>query len=206
MNRSILLATAVAVFGGGAMSEAADKPKAPTPGQAVPEGTPLSVTIEGTAKYALDPALGGEADLKKGFAVDKYPNPPKVDLKLVIKNTGDKPVQVWTGGDPVTVDVTLKGDGAVSVKPRLMMTADFRSPRSTEVAAGKTVEIPFKQLSGGKRGMGEYWYWTKAGEYQLVATLNTAVNPAPAGADKADGGYGLVNVSSPTFKIVVEKK
>lgn len=199
MNRSILLATVVAVLGGAVMSEAADKPKAA-------EAAPLSVTIEGTAKYTLDPALGSEDDLKKGFAADKFPNPPKVDLKLVVKNTSDKPVQVWTSGDPVTVDLTLKGDGATSVKPRLMMTADYRSPRSTEVAAGKTVEIPLTQLSGGKRGMGEYWYWAKAGEYELTATLNTAVSPAPAGADKADGGYGKVKVTSPAFKIVVEKK
>ncbi len=199
MNRSILLATAVAVLGGAAMSDAADKPKAP-------EGTPLSVTVEGTAKYTLDPALGSEEDLKKGFAVDKFPNPPKVDLKLVVKNTSDKPVQVWTSGDPVTVELNLKGDGAVSVQPRLAMTADYRSPRSTEVAAGKTIDIPLKQLSGGKRGMGQFWYWTKAGEYELTAVLNTAVSPAPAGADKADGGYGLVKVASPAFKIAVEKK
>jgi hypothetical protein len=199
MNRAILLATAVAVLGGADMGEAADKPKAA-------ESVPLSMTIEGTAKYTLDPAIGSEEDLKKGFAVDKFPNPPKVDLKLVIKNTGDTPVQVWTGGDPLTIELQLKGDGAVSVKPRLMMTADYRSPRSTEVAAGKTVEIPLKQLSGGKRGAGEYWYWTKAGEYELTATLNTAVSPAPAGADKADGGYGKVKVANPAFKIVVEKK
>lgn len=206
MNRAILIATAVAILGGAAMSEAADKPKFPEPGKALPEGTPLSVTIEGTAKYTLDPALGSEADLKQGFAADKFPNPPKVVLKLVVKNTSDKPVQVWTSGDPVTVGLNLKGDGAVMVTPRLAMTADYRSPRSTEVAAGKTVEIPLTQLSGGKRGMGEYSYWTKAGEYELTATLNTAVNPAPAGADKADGGFGLVKVASPAFKIVVEKK
>jgi hypothetical protein len=199
MNRSILLATAVAVLGGAAMSDAADKPKAP-------EGTPLSVTVEGTAKYVLDPALGSEEDLKKGFAADKFPNPPKVDLKLVIKNTSDKPVQVWTSGDPMTVELELKGDGAVMVKPRLMMTADYRSPRSTEVAVGKTVEIPLKQLSGGKRGLEQFWYWTKAGEYELVATVNTAVSPPPAGADKADGGFGKVKVTSPAFKLVVEKK
>ena len=185
---------------------AADKPKPLQPAQTQPDGTPLSLTIEGTSQYLLDVTAKSEDELKKGFAADNFPNPPKVDLKLVLKNTGDKPVNVWIGGDPVTVDLELKGKGVVKVTPQLMMTQEFRSPKSVEIAAGKTVELPLKALSGGKRGMGQYVYWTQAGEYELIATLNTAVSPAPKGADAADDGFGKVRVASPAFKLTVKAK
>jgi hypothetical protein len=86
------------------------------------------------------------------------------------------------------------------------MTTDFRGPKVVEVAAGKTAEIPLKQLSGGMRGMGEYLYWTKPGDYELTVVLNTAVSPAPKGAEVTDGSYGKAKVASEAFKITVEKK
>jgi uncharacterized protein affecting Mg2+/Co2+ transport len=185
---------------------AADKPKPPEPGKAIPATTPLSLTVEGTAKYTLDANAKSEDDLNKGFATDIFPKPPAVDLKLVLKNTGDQPVQVWTSGDPVTVDLEVKGKGVVTVAPRLAMTLEFRSPMAVEIAAGKTVELPLKALAGGMRGNGQYVYWTQAGEVELVATLNTAVSPAPKGADATDDGFGKVKVCSTAFKITVEKK
>lgn len=207
--RTITRAALAAVFGAIIMSgdtTAADDKKGPEPGKATPDTTPLKLTIEGTAKYDLPAGAKPEEEMKKDFAIDKFPNPPKVDLKLVLKNTGDKTVKVWVGGDPVTADLTLKGDGAVAVKPRVMMTTDFRGPKTVEVEAGKTAEIPLKQLSGGMRGQGQYWYWTKPGEYELTVVLNTAVSPASKGAEMAEGSYGKAKVASEAFKITVEKK
>ena len=185
---------------------AADKPKPPEPGKNQPAETPLEVTLDGTAKYTLAADAPSEDDLKKGFATDKFPNPPKVDLKVVIKNTSDKAVKVWASGDPVTLDLKLTGKGAVHANPRLMMTREFRLPKAVEIEAGKTAEIPLKQLSGGLRGMGEYWYWTKAGEYELTAVLHTGVSPAPKGAEAADGGFGKVLCATKPLKITVEEK
>jgi hypothetical protein len=180
------------------LAVAADKPKA--------DPAPLEATIEGTAKYPLD--LGGKtadefADALKG---DRVPPSPKVDLKLVLKNTSKEDLQVWTSGDPVTITYTLTGKGAASAKPRLAFTREYRLPKAVKVEGGKTVELPIQSLTGGFRGASEFNYWTQPGEYELVATLNTGVSPKPKGADDAGEGFGKVTVASKAFKITVEEK
>ena len=182
------------------------KPAAPEAGKAIPETTPLELTIEGTAKYTLD--LGGATaeEFEKSLKGDKTPAPPKVELKLVIKNTSKETVQLWTSGDSVKVDLTLTGKGAAKATPMLATTADFRLPKAVEIEAGKTVELPIKALAGGPRGIGEYAYWMQAGDYELVATLTSAVNPAPKGAADAGDGFGSVQAASKAFKVTVSEK
>jgi hypothetical protein len=183
-----------------------DKPKAPEPGKAVPDSTPLEATLEGAAEYTLD--LGGKTaeEFKKAIAADAVPPAPKVDLKLVLKNTGKEDVQVWTSGDPVVVQFKLTGKGAKTITPRKAFTQEFRLPKAVKVAAGKTVELPVKSLAAGFRGASEYSYWTQAGEYELVATITTAVSPKPKGADDADDGFGKVQVASKPLKVTVKEK
>ncbi|MCU0705635.1 MAG: hypothetical protein MUF18_16805 [Fimbriiglobus sp.] len=185
---------------------AADKPKTPEPGKAVPDTTPLEATLEGTAKYTLD--LGGKTaeEFLKALKGDAVTPPPKVDLKLVLKNTGKEDLKVWVSGDPVTITLKLTGKGAAEAKPELMFTTEFRLPKAVAVAAGKTVEFPIKSLAGGFRGASEFSYWTQPGEYELVATLTTAVSPAPKGAEAADEGFGKVQVATKPLKITVEAK
>lgn len=189
-----------------ALAVAADQPKAPEPGKAVPDTTPLELTIEGTAKYTLD--LGGKTaeEFAKAVKGERVPPAPKVDLKLVVKNTSKEEIQVWTGGDPVTVSLALTGKGALSAKPNLAFTQEFRLPKAVKVEAGKAVELPLKSLTGGFRGASEFSYWTQPGEYELVAALATAVSPAPKGAEDAGDGFGRVRVASKAFKITVEEK
>ena len=79
------------------------------------------------------------------------PKPPEVELVVVVKNTGDKPVRL-AKGDPVELTLELKGEGAANVKPRLAFTLEFRVPEAVEVAPGKTVELPVKALASGFRG------------------------------------------------------
>lgn len=186
------------------LAAAADK--APEPGKATPEGTPMEATIEGTAKYTLD--LGGMSadEFAKSLKGDHVPAAPKVDLKLVLKNTSKDEIRVWKAGDAVTVTLTLKGKGAESAKPDLAFTQEFRLPTAVAVAAGKTFELPIKSLTSGFRGASEFAYWTRAGEYELVATIATGVSPAPKGADDAGDGFGRVLVASKPFKITVEEK
>jgi hypothetical protein len=185
---------------------AADKPKAPEAGKAVPDTTPLEATLEGTAEYTLD--LGGKTadEFKKALKGDKVPPSPAVDLKLVLKNTSKEDIQVWTSGDPFVVQHKLTGKGAEAATPMLAFTSDFRLPQAVKVAAGKTVELPIKSLTGGFRGASEFNYWTQAGEYELVTTVTTAVSPKPKGAEDADDGFGKVQVASKPFKITVKEK
>lgn len=201
--------TPLAVLLGLAMTAtAADKPE---PGKAIPETTPLELTIKGdTTKYALE--LGGKtADefkklLEEGKAGKvRMPKPPEVKLTLVVKNTSDKDIKVWHKGDPVVLDLELKGKGAVSVAPLLAFTADFRLPQAIDLPAGKTLEIPLGGLVSGFRGASMYHYWTEPGEYELIARWKTGVAPAPKGAMDNDG-FGVVTVASKAFKITVEAK
>lgn len=182
----------------------ADKPSAD------PKGTPLELSVAGKTTYTLD--LGGltlEQYKKRiedaGDDASKLPKRPDIDLKLVVKNTGDKPVTVWTKGDPVVIGLKLKGDGAVTAKPQGIFTQEYRSPEGVEIAPGKTVEIPLKQLVGGFRGQSEFAYWTKPGDYELTVTLKTGVTPPPPGAKDRDGA-GEVTLTSAAVKIKVEAK
>lgn len=200
------LGLAVLVVAPDASAKRAAPAKVPEPGKALPETTPLEATIEGTAKYTLD--LGGKSadEFAKSLKGENVPPPPKVDLKLVLKNTSKEAVQVWNSGDTVSVELKLTGKGAATAKPMLMTTADFRLPKAVEIEAGKTIELPIKALAGGFRNIGEYAYWTEAGEYELVATFKTGVSPAPNGATDGGDGFGQVMVSSKTFKITVAEK
>lgn len=177
-----------------------------TAGLAVAADTPLEATLEGTTKYTLD--LGGKTadEFAKSLKGDRVPPAPKVDLKLVLKNTSKDEIQVWKAGDAVTVTFALKGKGAMSAKPDLAFTTDFRLPTVVKVAAGKTLELPIKSLTGGFRGASEFTYWTLPGEYELTATFTTGVSPKPKGADDAGDGFGKVAVASKPLKITVEEK
>jgi hypothetical protein len=191
----------LAVAAGLTALAAADDDKGP---KADPKGTPLELTITGKkTTYPLGPART-PAELKKlAEEGGQMPKPPEVDLKVVVKNTGDRPLRVWHRGDPVVLSLELKGDGAVNVEPQLAFTTEFRIPEAVEVPPGKTIEFPVKSLTGGFRGLSKYSYWTKPGEHELVATLKTGVNPIPKGAKEQDG-FGLVTLTSAPFKIKVE--
>ena len=205
-----MLRATLATLLGLSMTVRADDTK-PEPGKAIPDTTPLELTIQGeTTKYVID--LGGKtpaefekllADAKDGKG--RAPKPPEVKLTLVVKNTSDKAIKVWAKGDAVVLDLELKGKGATSVAPRLAFTADFRLPQATDLEAGKTLEIPLGALVCGFRGASKYTYWTQPGEYELIATWKTGVSPAPKGAADNDG-FGVVTVSSKAFKITVEEK
>jgi len=177
-----------------------------TAGLVAAADAPLEATLEGTDKYTLD--LGGKTadEFTKSLKGDKVPPSPKVDLKLVLKNTSKEDIQVWTAGDAVVVTFALKGKGAESAKPRLAFTQEYRLPKAVKVEAGKTVEFPIKSLTGGFRSASEFNYWTQPGEYELTATITTGVSPKPKGADDAGDGFGKVSVASKPLKITVEEK
>ena len=209
MVRSIL--PLALVFGLAGFTAAEDKK--PDPPKPTPEGTPLEITITGKAKYALDTGkLSAEEYKKQVEDATKpkgrvpFPAAPTVDLAIEIKNTSDKPVKVWFKGDPVVITLDLKGKGAVNADRLGPMTLEFRIPEAVEIAAGKTHSIPVKSLVSGIRGITHYSYWTELGDYELVATVQTGMNPAPKGAKEGMDGFGIVTVTSPAFKVTVEAK
>lgn len=174
---------------------------------AAEEKSPVTLKLVAkTDKYKFDG--GGKTadeykkeleDLAKKSAAGELvraPKPPAVDLVLQITNTSKEEVTIYVGGDPNVYTFELTGGaGSVSMGSGLAFTADFRLPKAVTLAAGKSHEIPVKQLSDGSRGASRYVYWTGPGEYKLSVSYSLA--------DK-DGGKGAVLKSEPV-KITVEK-
>jgi hypothetical protein len=169
---------------------------------------PLVLKVSGTAKYKLD--LGGktEEEYKKAVlaaAADGTPLPtPAVELEVEVTNTTDKPVQLWTSGDPVVLTLRLKGKGALNLEPSQAFTEEFRLPNSVEVAAGKSRTFTVTSLTSGFRRSAHCAYWTAPGEYELVVELKTGANPPPKGAENAGDGFGKFTLTSKPFKVTVE--
>lgn len=91
------------------------------------ESGPLKAEIQvGTDTYALDSAQSGKEFADKLRAAEKTGvmpvKPPKVNLTLRVTNTNNAPVKILGGGDGMTIDLALKGPGALNLHPEVMMT------------------------------------------------------------------------------------
>jgi len=207
MSRSILTFVLILIpLGLCADEKPAERPKPD------PESTPLEITITGKkTDYALNRGgVSAEEYQKKLTDAARTGKPlavPNVDLVVELKNTSDQPIHVWTAGDPVVLTLNLKGKGAANLDAAVAFTREFRLPRAVELPAGKTHTIEVKSLTSGFRGRSHVAYWTEGGDYELVATFKTGVSPAPKGSKEGMGGFGVVTVTSPPFKLkVVEEQ
>jgi hypothetical protein len=196
--------TAMAVLGlAVSLARAEDKKEEPKQ-----PDLPVKATLKAKKdSYTLD--LGGKsADefkkmLKDAEKTGKVPDAPKVDLVLELKNTSDKDVDIWISGDPVVLNLDLKGKGAESVMARRFFTQEFRVPKAMTLAAGKTHEIVIGSLTYGHRGVAMQAYWTEAGDYTLAASFKTGIKPAPKGTKDNGDGFGACTINSEPVKITV---
>ena len=166
-------------------------------GAEAPKAAGLSATVEAkVATYLLDPAQSGQTfhdKIAKGAKQgEKLPPPPKVDLALVITNTGAKEATINIGGDESQLDLKLEGPGALVVANNIAMTMEFRYGKPITIKPGATLQIPITSLSGGTRGVGQLAYWTEPGDYLLSVTLIAAQ------------GEGQVRIVSAPVKLKVE--
>ncbi len=137
------------------------------------------------------------AEQSKQGQLVQPPPPPAVDLVLELKNTSDREVVIYVGGDPNVYTFELTGGaGSVAMNSGLAFTADFRLPKAVTLGPGKTHEIPIKQLSDGSRGASRYVYWTGPGEYKLSVKYTLS---------DSDGGRGTELKSEPVKISVTEK-
>ena len=176
-----------------------------------PAAGPLTVEITGKDSYPLDLNGATPKEYMDGIRAaakgDKQPPPPPaVDLKVVVKNTGEEDVLVYKSGDPFTIELTIAGKGSKNIDPPVIMTREFRIPEHEELGPGATISFPIEKLASGMRGMSIFSYWTDAGEYTLTAKVTTGVSPAPAGVPDAGDGFGRVTATSAPFKLTVTPK
>jgi hypothetical protein len=202
MNRLFTAGLALLLATAGA-GRAADKPKADLPVKAKLTGDKTTFTLDlgGMTGEEFRKALK-EAEKKGG----KFPEPPKVDLVLELTNTSAKDVEIYIGGDQVMLQLELKGPGAVSVKPLLAFTTDFRGPRPTTLGPGKSFLVQISGLKYGFRGVAESAYWTEPGDYTLTASFVTALTPSPDGVKPDEKGFGKVTLTTEPIKLKVEAK
>jgi hypothetical protein len=133
--------------------------------------------------------------LVKDGKLAEFPKPIPVDLLLQVTNTGKEPLTINVEGDGNVVTLEVKGPGVTTAQPLLAFTADFRIPRAMVLEAGKSYDLPLKQLTDGFRGVSRYIYWTAPGEYTVAASYQLA---------DADGGKtGLLK--SEAVKVKVEE-
>jgi hypothetical protein len=134
---------------------------------------------------------------------------PRVELTLVLRNTGDKEIKILVGGDGPDVMLDLQGPGAVRVQPNRERPADFRPPSVVAIAPGKSHVLSLSNFSFGDRGSSDLAYWTKPGDYRLTATYRTSVSPMPKGAQKDpyfSPDFGHVAATSAPIKLTVIEK
>jgi hypothetical protein len=148
-----------------------------------------------SAEYKKD--LEDAAKIQESGKAARPPKAPAVDLVLVLKNTSKEDVTLYLGGDANTYTFELTGGaGTATLKSERAFTADFKLPKAVTLAAGKTHEIPVKELSDGFRGAGRHVYWTGPGEYKLAARFVLSNN---------EGGKGTELRSEPVKITVTEK-
>lgn len=168
-----------------------------------PKDVPLQLALKSAKKdFALD--LGGktaqqfladlEAALKKG---GRIPEPPTIELEIEVKNTGKEQIDFWSAGDPVSIELELKGPGAKTVQAPLAFTTEFRMPKFMSLEPGKSHSFKLTKLVSGFRGASTWHYWTEPGEYTLTARLRTAVRPVPPGAKEIYGGARVTLTTEP---------
>jgi hypothetical protein len=167
------------------------------------KNVPLELVLKsGKDGYALN--LGGKtsqqflADIEAALKVGKpIPQPPAVELEIEVKNTGKEKVDFWASGDPVVMELEVKGPGAKTVQAPLGFTADFRSPNFVSLEPGKSHVFKVSTLRSGFRWASIWHYWTEPGEYTLTARLQTGIRPIPPGVTETFGGARVTLASTP---------
>jgi hypothetical protein len=202
-----LLATALPGSGAPVPKEKAKEKK----GTADPPGIPLELRILAKkTSYVLDRGGKTPADFLKQFEDGKergiYPPAPVVDLTVELRNTGKTDIKVQVKGDSCALDLTLKGKGALNVKPRAFFTTVYIRSHPLTLAPGKTVTFPVKSLDSGFRGGSRRAFWTEPGTYELIASYHTGVFPHPKGAKNAGSGWGSATITSAPLELRVTAK
>lgn len=131
--------------------------------------------IVNRATYELDPATSGDEFVKQATEKKRtirLPAPAKVDFVLRISNTGATDRTLMMGGDESRVLLRLEGPGTLNLSPGLATTMEFRMGQHVVIKAGAHHDLPIKSLASGNRNIGQYSYWTKAGEVTLKATFS----------------------------------
>jgi WD40 repeat protein len=163
----------------------------------------VSLTTELTAnkrKYALDVGRYEAWRLRTQGKLNDPGTPPDVDLKLRVRNTGDKPITIREPEEAATL--YLVGDGAMNYPRTLDEHTAESSPREERrftLGAGESRSVQLTSLKSFTLRS----YWILPGQYMVHAVYCVAIYPCPDGADDAGEGFGYVIVRSEPVSVRV---
>jgi hypothetical protein len=154
---------------------------------------------EATPSFRLD--LGGKApaEFRAAVAAGERPPPPKVPLRLRLRNDGPGDVTVWPGGEDFGVRLTLQGPGAVTVLAPDKPGRPTRKVTPVTAAPKQKVVVPVGRLMSRYGGRTWFHYWTEPGEYTLRAqvTVQAARGSEPPRVLTLDSGSVKIRVDAP---------
>lgn len=134
---------------------------------------------------------------------DPLPPPPEVDITLSIQNTGPNTMRLLVAGPHVQIRLLLSG-------PRVeRRSAPPETPEPNafvDLQPGETYRKVIPRLEDGPPEARRFWYWTRPGNYTLLASMTTAVSPPPTGSRGVlvnGREFGLINVRSSPLAIHV---
>lgn len=162
--------------------------------------------------FAVTLDLGGQTpdeardQLRAKARKGQLPPAQRVDLSFVLRNTGNRPIQVWTGGEATGMLLQLRGPGWIDVTAPVSPTERGRATKTVRLEPGESCVVPIIELAYRDRGVVHHLYWTEPGEYTLTVQFRTGVRPPPPGAPPLKEGFGLVTLSSAPITIRVEAK
>ncbi len=107
--------------------------------------------------------------------------PPRVSMKLRLRNLSHKTLQFRVSGDEASWRMQLRGPGAVHVLGGGDPTERYLSGRLVRLEPGGTVDLPIEALRYGTRASELAAYWTESGDYQLSVSLETTLLEGPSG-------------------------
>ena len=123
---------------------------------------------------AIEADLGGkspaewEKAVRKGEKTGRPPLPPRVPLRISLRNSGPQPLHVEIGGRSFDYRLQLSGPRVVRLQ------AGEKSPvnrHSLTIPPGGEAGLPWERLIAVENGKAEYFYPLAPGEYQLRITV-----------------------------------
>ena len=157
-------------------------------------------------------ALKGEYDLDAGDLPENsarvtnkraFPPPPKVDLELRLRNTGTEDITLPWGG---STTLALIGEGAVNTTHSGQIGAQLNDDGRKDVVLkpNQTHVIRINDLDHDR-----FWSvtsWALPGDYDVYATFDVTLKPAPAGVAVDESGECRVRIHPPPVRLTLRSK
>jgi len=140
------------------------------------------------------------------FEKDKEPLPASaMELVLEFKNNTSEPIRMLVGGDETLLNYELVGKASLTAEAPVKREPRIAAQVVT-IPAGGVYRIAREDLSHGFRNKSKQTYLSGIGVYQLTATYQTSISPAPSNAvSNGRSGFGEIKIKSAPVEFRTKK-